>query len=76
MFLPVLDGWAFLRRFRQSAAAAVPVIVTTGVGPTREWARDHGCAGFVRKPIAEAELLEEVRGCLSGQREVFPLPSF
>ncbi len=66
MFLPVLDGWRFLERLKGHVAASVPVVVTTGGVLTPEWARDHGCAGFVRKPIDETELVGEVRRCLSG----------
>jgi hypothetical protein len=31
---------------------------------SREWAQDHGCAGFLRKPIDPEELLREIRRCL------------
>jgi CheY-like chemotaxis protein len=67
MFLPVLDGWRFLERLKGHPAAPVPVVVTTGSILTPEWAQDHGCAGFVKKPIEETVLLEEVRRCLTAE---------
>jgi CheY-like chemotaxis protein len=60
MLMPVLDGWHFLKRFQMP----VPVIIITGTVLTREWASSHGCAGFLRKPIEEDDLLAEVRRCL------------
>ena len=42
-----------------------PVVVTTGTILTREWAAQNGCAGFLRKPIEEDELLDEVNRLLA-----------
>jgi two-component system chemotaxis response regulator CheY len=65
MLLPVLDGWLFLERLRREGPLPTPpIVITTGTILTREWAGDHGCAGFVRKPIDTDELLAEVRRCL------------
>jgi two-component system, chemotaxis family, chemotaxis protein CheY len=64
MLVPVLDGCAFLAELRH-VAPAPPVVVTTGTILTREWAAANGCAGFLRKPVEEGELLEEVRRCLA-----------
>jgi CheY-like chemotaxis protein len=64
MLMPVLDGWHFLGRLRQDGPHP-PVVVTTGTAVVgREWAQDHGCAGFLRKPVGAEDLLEEVRRCL------------
>ena len=63
MLMPVLDGWHFLQRLRKLPLQP-PVIVTTGTILTREWARDHGCQGLLRKPIETDQLLAEVRLCL------------
>jgi len=64
MLMPVLDGVHFLDRLQQ-AGPHPPVIVTTAVGAlSREWAEDHGCAGFLHKPVDTKQLLDEVRRCL------------
>jgi CheY-like chemotaxis protein len=66
MLMPGLDGWHFLDRLKKEAARP-PVIITTAVTVVnREWAGDHGCAGFLRKPVETEELLAEVRRCLPG----------
>jgi two-component system response regulator MprA len=66
MLMPVLDGWHFLSRLgREGPQPPVPVIIVTSTNLTREWADDHGCHGFVRKPVETERLLEEVRRCLS-----------
>ena len=68
MLLPVLDGWHFLEEVQKTKKSTAPIIVTTGTVLSREWALDHGCAGFVRKPIDVDELLPEIRSCISGTR--------
>jgi CheY-like chemotaxis protein len=62
MLLPVLDGWHFLQKV---SPPSVPIIIATGTILTREWATTHGCAGFLRKPIATEDLLAEVHDCLA-----------
>jgi CheY-like chemotaxis protein len=70
MLMPVLDGWRFLERLQQTGRlGATPIVVTTGTVLTREWARDHGCAGFLKKPIEVDPLLEEIRRCLGAEPE-------
>jgi len=65
MLMPVLDGWRFLEELQKwSEPLSVPVIVTTGTILTREWARQKGCAGFVRKPIDPELLLAELQRCV------------
>jgi CheY-like chemotaxis protein len=60
MLMPVLDGWHFLNRLKGLPAGSAPVVVTTGTILTREWAVQNGCAGFLRKPIEEDDLLDEI----------------
>src|SRR5947199_10854706 len=52
VFMPVMDGWQFLDRLRRQAPPRpVPVVIATAAAIlTREWALDHGCKGFLRKP--------------------------
>ena len=65
MLMPVLDGWHFLERLqREGPQPRPPIVITTGTILTREWARDKGCAGFIRKPIDPEALLAEVRRCM------------
>jgi sigma-B regulation protein RsbU (phosphoserine phosphatase) len=65
MLMPVLDGWGFLERLaREGTRARAPIVVATGSNLTPEWARDHGCQGFLQKPIDSGPLLGEVRRCL------------
>ena len=54
MLMPVLDGWRFLERLgREGTRARAPIVVATGANLTLEWARDHGCQGFLKKPISQ-----------------------
>lgn len=64
MLMPVLDGWHFLRQIHAEGAPAIPTIVVTSTVLTRQWAEDHGCCGFVKKPIDPQALLGEIRPCL------------
>src|SRR5262245_48056262 len=63
MLMPVLDGWRLLDRLKREGPQP-PVVVVTGANLTREWATDHECRGFLRKPVETEELLREVRCCL------------
>jgi CheY-like chemotaxis protein len=65
MLMPVLDGWHFLQEIRAQGAPPIPIIVVTATILTRQWAEDHGCRGFVRKPIESDSLLAEIRRCLA-----------
>jgi CheY-like chemotaxis protein len=65
MLLPVLDGWHFLQQIHAGDAPSIPIIVVTATVLTRQWAEDHGCSGFIRKPIDPDTLLWEIRRCLA-----------
>jgi CheY-like chemotaxis protein len=60
MLMRSVDGWRFLDRIKATPHAATPVIVMSGIGLSPEWAADHGCAGFLRKPFDEAQLVAEI----------------
>jgi CheY-like chemotaxis protein len=64
MLMPALDGWRLLERLKGTPAGNIPVIITTGTILTREWAEAQKCAGFLKKPIEEQDLLEELRAVL------------
>jgi hypothetical protein len=36
----------------------------------REWAAEHGCAGFIQKPIDRFLLMEVVGDCLNRHRQL------
>jgi CheY-like chemotaxis protein len=65
MLLPILDGWHFLDQLHDNPAwTSIPIIVMTGIVLSPEWAQDHGCAGFLKKPIEVDRLFHELRRCL------------
>lgn len=72
MLLPILDGWHFLDNIRANPTwSSIPIIVMTGIILSPEWAQDHGCSGFLRKPIERDSLFEQIEQCLhvtAGQR--------
>jgi CheY-like chemotaxis protein len=65
MLMPVLDGWHFLQQIHAKGITTTPIIVVTATVLTRQWAEDHGCSGFIRKPIDPDTLLWEIRRCLA-----------
>jgi DNA-binding response OmpR family regulator len=61
MFLPELDGWAFLQKKQGELQDATPVLIMTGLNvATREWAHSLGAEDIVRKPIHFDQLLEKI----------------
>lgn len=61
MLMPVLDGWRFLREFQNNGSAStIPIVVMSASVLSREWASDHGCAGFISKPIDPNDLLRAI----------------
>ena len=67
MLMPVLDGWHFLEQLKAQHIPPIPIIVVTATVLTREWAEDHGCRGFIAKPIEPLAMLEEIQRCLETQ---------
>ena len=63
MFLPGIDGWDLLKVYkRDPALAGVPVIILSSLDVgSLAWAASLGAAGYLRKPVASAALLEAVR---------------
>jgi CheY-like chemotaxis protein len=68
MLLPELDGWRFLQEIRNSRQRSVPIIVMSGIGLSEEWAHDHDCAGFLRKPFDTTDLFEAIFHALEHPR--------
>jgi CheY-like chemotaxis protein len=66
MLLPILDGWHFLDVLRAHPEwKSIPIMIMTGIVLSPEWAHDHGCTGFLKKPIDNHALFQEVNRCLS-----------
>jgi CheY-like chemotaxis protein len=64
MLTPGMDGWQFLKKWRQRWAS-VPVLIATAIGvASKEWAASLGAVGILRKPIGDDVLLENVKKCL------------
>jgi CheY-like chemotaxis protein len=69
MLLPILDGWNFLQRLeRDFLSHPIPIIITTGIILSPEWASANGCAGFLKKPVEPEKLFREVDRCLRRSR--------
>jgi CheY-like chemotaxis protein len=57
LILPGLDGWAFLRAFRASAAwSEIPVVVISATAES-----PPGASDFLPKPVTAERLLAAVR---------------
>jgi two-component system, OmpR family, response regulator CpxR len=72
MLMPVVDGWHFLAEMRNLRLNPSPWIIVTTGSPAidRAWAADHGCGGFLRKPVEEKRLAEEIKRCLDRTTEI------
>ena len=60
--LPGADGFEVLRRLRARPDRQVPVLVLSVRGDAEEVARarEHGCNGYLTKPVSARELLRSV----------------
>lgn len=54
--MPILNGWTFVVRLRETRSASSPVLVVSG-DADREVADALGCAALMLKPVAPKELL-------------------
>jgi len=60
--MPVMDGWEFRARQRQSPSlASIPVFLLSGEGHLPEIAASLGVAGYFPKPVEVASLLRAIR---------------
>jgi CheY-like chemotaxis protein len=61
LMMPVMDGWEFRRRQRQSPQLApVPVVVLSGAGDTARHASELGATAYLDKPVNVSALLEAI----------------
>jgi two-component system chemotaxis response regulator CheY len=68
MRMPVMDGWAFARSYREWSGPHAPVIVLTAAQDAAEWARDVQAAGHLGKPFELPDLLETLKRTISRQQ--------
>ena len=61
MRMPVMDGWAFARSYRELSVPHAPVIVLTAARDAAEWAQQIEAAGYLGKPFEVSDLLETVK---------------
>lgn len=68
---PVMDTARFLHELDQLSLEPRPWIILATSSPdiTREWAANHRCGGFLRKPVDETQLFDEIERCLNGTAE-------
>ena len=57
MRMPVMDGWAFARTYRQQAGPHAPIVVITAATDAGERAAEIQADGFLGKPFDLDELL-------------------
>ena len=66
MKMPVMDGWEFLRQYRQRPGAKVPVVVLTAAqDDRRQVVDDIGAQEYISKPFAIDDLLRAVDQCIA-----------
>lgn len=63
MRMPVMDGWEFARRLRESRGD-VPVVVMTAARDAALWADEIGARGHISKPFDLDDLVRVVRDVL------------
>ncbi len=63
--MPVLDGYQATQQIKATAAPPIVLALTASAFDEEEQvALDSGCDGFLRKPIREVELFDEISRCL------------
>jgi CheY-like chemotaxis protein len=60
MRMPVMDGWAFARTYRERPGPHAPIVVLTASRNAAEWAGEVAAQGFVGKPFDLDEVLRAV----------------
>jgi CheY-like chemotaxis protein len=60
MRMPIMDGWAFARAYRQRPGPHAPIIVVTAAREAADRAKEIGAEGVLSKPFFLAELLAAV----------------
>jgi two-component system, OmpR family, response regulator len=63
--MPVMDGWEFLRRYREKATTKAPLIVLSAAEDAPENAEELGADAFLAKPFDIADLASMVNRFLA-----------
>lgn len=61
MLMPVMDGWAFAREYREREAAPAPIVVMSATADAAERAKQISAAGVLAKPFDLRSLHAVVR---------------
>lgn len=61
MKMPIMDGWEFADKFRNTYGRQVPILVMTAAADAEQRARDIQAAGWVSKPFDLDMFLEKVK---------------
>jgi CheY-like chemotaxis protein len=64
MKMPVMDGWEFLKRYRQRPGQKVPVVVLTAAQDDKRRAADVGADAYIAKPFAIDDLIRVLNQCI------------
>lgn len=59
--MPVMNGWAFIRRFRELYEHAAPIVVMSAIDAIGQRAGDIGAEDWLAKPFEADALTEMVR---------------
>ena len=57
MRMPIMDGWAFTRAYRETPPPNAPIVVLTAARDAGEYASDVNADAFLAKPFNLRELL-------------------
>ena len=57
MRMPIMDGWAFTRAYRETPPPHAPIVVLTAARDAGEYASDVDADAFLAKPFNLRELL-------------------
>ena len=61
MRMPVMDGWAFARAYRERPLPRAPIVVVSAAVDAARRAAEIGADGYLAKPFDLKELTEAVR---------------
>jgi len=64
MKMPVMDGWQFLRQYRERPGPKVPVLVLTAAQDDKRRAADVGANAYLAKPFTIDDLVRTLDECM------------